>query len=101
MGKPEGFIEYLRQHQLATNLHLEEVQNVRLQDLKGVDEVAKLRVDRQQTIDKFILLAKTLGLEADGEYTLGTDPVAESAHLCLRIRQKFPRASSQARPRPT
>ena len=61
-------------------------------NFKGVEEVAKLRADRQQTIDKFILLAKTLGLEADGEYTLGTDPVAESAHLCLRIRQKFPRS---------
>jgi amino acid transporter len=61
-------------------------------NFKGVEEVAKLRVDRQQTLDKFILLARTLGLVAGGEYTLGTDPVAESAHLCLRIRQKFPRS---------
>jgi amino acid transporter len=61
-------------------------------NFKGVDEVAKLRVDRQHTLDKFILLARTLGLVADGEYTLGTDPVAESAHLCVRIRQKFPRS---------
>jgi amino acid transporter len=61
-------------------------------NFKGVDEVAKLRTDRQQTLDKFILLARTLGLVAAGEYTLGTDPVAESAHLCLRIRQKFPRS---------
>ncbi len=61
-------------------------------NFKGVDEVAKLRTDRQQTLDKFILLARTLGLDADGEYTLGTDPVAESAHLCVRIRQRFPRS---------
>jgi amino acid transporter len=61
-------------------------------NFKGVEEVAKLRVDRQATIDKFVLLAHTLGLEADGEYTLGTDPVAESAHLCLHVRQKFPRS---------
>ena len=61
-------------------------------NFKGVEEVAKLRHDRQQTIDKFVLLARTLGLEADGEYTLGTDPVAESAHLCFNIRQKFPRS---------
>jgi len=61
-------------------------------NFKGVDEVAKLRADRQQTLDKFILLARTLGLDADGEYTLGTDPVAESAHLCARIRQKFPKS---------
>ena len=61
-------------------------------NFKGVDEVARLRTDRQQTLDKFILLARTLGLDADGEYTLGTDPVAESAHLCVRIRQKFPKS---------
>jgi amino acid transporter len=61
-------------------------------NFKGVEEVAKLRVDRQATIDKFVLLARTLGLEAGGEYTLGTDPVAESTHLCLRIRQHFPRS---------
>ncbi len=61
-------------------------------NFKGVEEVAKLRQDRQATLDKFILLAHTLGLVAAGEYTLGTDPVAESAHLCLSIRQKFPRS---------
>ncbi len=61
-------------------------------NFKGVDEVAKLRTDRQQTLDKFILLARTLGLDADGEYTLGTDPVAESSHLCVRIRQRFPKS---------
>ena len=61
-------------------------------NFKGVEEVAKLRADRQATLDKFILLARTLGLVADGEYTLGTDPVAESALLCARIRQKFPRS---------
>jgi amino acid transporter len=61
-------------------------------NFKGVEEVAKLRVDRQATIDKFVLLAHTLGLEAAGEYTLGTDPVAESSHLCFRIRQKFPKS---------
>jgi len=37
----EGFIEYLRRNQLTSNVHLDEVQNVRLQDLKGVDEVVQ------------------------------------------------------------
>jgi hypothetical protein len=61
-------------------------------NFKGVEEVVKLRHDRQATLDKFILLAHTLGLVASGEYTLGTDPVAESTHLCLAIRKKFPRS---------
>ena len=33
-----------------------------------------------------------LGLAAEGEFTLGTDPVEESARLCLKIREKFPRS---------
>jgi amino acid transporter len=61
-------------------------------NFKGVEEVARLRVDRKATIDKFVLLARTLGLAAGGEYTLGTDPVAESTHLCTKIRQHFPRS---------
>ncbi len=61
-------------------------------NFKGTEEVVKLRADRQKTIDKFVLLAQTLGLAADGEYTLGTDPVEESTHLCLRLRERFPRS---------
>jgi predicted AAA+ superfamily ATPase len=37
----EEFIAYLRENELATNVALDEVQNVRLQDLKGVDEVVR------------------------------------------------------------
>jgi SpoVK/Ycf46/Vps4 family AAA+-type ATPase len=44
-GRPdlstEQFISYLRENELATNVALDEVQNVRLQDLKGVDEVVQ------------------------------------------------------------
>jgi hypothetical protein len=61
-------------------------------NFKGTEEVERLRHDRQRTIDQYILLAQTLGLAADGEYTLGTDPVAESAALCLKVREKFPRS---------
>ena len=61
-------------------------------NFKGTEEVTRLRADRERTIEQYILLAKTLGLAADGEFTLGTDPVAESTDLCLRIRQRFPRS---------
>jgi transitional endoplasmic reticulum ATPase len=37
----EEFIDYLRENELTTNVALEEVQNFRLQDLKGVDEVVQ------------------------------------------------------------
>jgi hypothetical protein len=61
-------------------------------NFKGAEEVERLRADRQKTIDHYVLLAQTLGLAADGEFTLGTDPVNEASALCLKIREKFPRS---------
>ena len=61
-------------------------------NFKGVEEVGKLRLDRQKTIDHYVQLARNMGLAADGEYTLGTDPVEEATALCLRIRERFPRS---------
>jgi amino acid transporter len=61
-------------------------------NFKGTEEVVKLRADRKRTIDHYVELAHTLGLAADGEYTLGTDPVEESSLLCSRIRERFPRS---------
>ena len=61
-------------------------------NFKGTEEVGRLRADRQKVIDQYILLARTLGLAASGEFTLGTDPVEESTELCMRIREKFPRS---------
>ena len=61
-------------------------------NFKGVEEVEKLRAERQRTLNQYILLAQSLGLKANGEFELGTDPVAESTELCLKIREKFPRS---------
>ena len=61
-------------------------------NFKGTEEVGKLKADRQATIDRFVRLAHSLGLNAAGEFTCGTDPVAESVELCARIRVKFPRS---------
>jgi len=61
-------------------------------NFKGAEEVVRLKADRQKTIDHYVHLAHTLGLAAAGEYTLGTDPVAESTGLCLKIREIYPRS---------
>jgi hypothetical protein len=61
-------------------------------NFKGTEEVERLRADRQHTINQFVHLAHALGLAADGEFTLGTDPVDESAKLSMTIREKFPRS---------
>ena len=61
-------------------------------NFKGTEEVVRLRADRQKTIDQYIALAQGLGLAADGEYTIGTDPVEESSQLCERVRERFPKS---------
>jgi hypothetical protein len=61
-------------------------------NFKGTEEVERLRADRQRTIEHYVLLARSLGLAADGDFTLGTDPVEESTKLALKIREKFPRS---------
>lgn len=61
-------------------------------NFKGADEVVRLRADRQKTIDQYVLLARTLGLAASGEFTVGTDPVEEAANLCIKIHDRFPRS---------
>jgi amino acid transporter len=57
-------------------------------NFKGTEEVERLRIDRQRTIEQFVHLARSLGLAADGSFTLGTDPVEEST----RLAQKFPKS---------
>ncbi len=61
-------------------------------NFKGSEEVERLRADRDRCIAQFVRLARTLGLAAAGECTLGTDPVDESVKLALKIRERFPRS---------
>lgn len=61
-------------------------------NFKGTEEVEKLKAERQKTIEQYIQLARSMGLAADGEYILGTDPVAESTELGVKIREKFPKS---------
>jgi amino acid transporter len=61
-------------------------------NFKGTEEVERLRIDRERTIEQYVRLARTLGLAAGGEFTLGTDPVDESTRIALKIREKFPRS---------
>ena len=61
-------------------------------NFKGTEEVVRLKADRQKVIDHYVLLAHTLGLSAEGGFTLGTDPVAEASGLCMSIREKYPKS---------
>jgi amino acid transporter len=61
-------------------------------NFKGTEEVVRLKAERQKTIKNYIDLAHAMGLAADGDFTLGTDPVDESVKLCVKIRERFPRS---------
>jgi amino acid transporter len=61
-------------------------------NFKGTEEVERLRADRQKIIERYVLLARSLGLAADGDFILGTDPVEESTRLAVKIREKFPKS---------
>jgi amino acid transporter len=61
-------------------------------NFKGTEEVVRLKADRQKTIQHYVDLAHAMGLAADGDFTLGTDPVEESTKLCMKIRERFPRS---------
>jgi amino acid transporter len=58
-------------------------------NFKGTEEMEKLREERRRTIDRFVILAHSLGLAAEGEFVLGTDLVEESTELCVKIRAKY------------
>ena len=59
------------------------VGNVDSAALKDEAELARIREGVRHTLDKYVVLAESLGLRAKGLQGLGTDVVAELESLCL------------------
>ena len=51
-------------------------------NFKGAEEVVQLRADRQKTIDTMCSWRRASVWPPDGEFTLGTDPVARNRPSC-------------------
>ncbi|HET7468267.1 MAG TPA: hypothetical protein VFJ81_01280, partial [Gemmatimonadales bacterium] len=62
-------------------------------EFKGEDALEDLRRRTQETLDRYVALAATLGVAATGRMALGTDVVETAEALCRDVSREFPRAT--------
>lgn len=62
-------------------------------NFKGTGAVEELRQHTQQALDRYVDLARRLGVPATSFYTVGTDPVDDLEKLCLQVAKRFPRST--------
>jgi amino acid transporter len=62
-------------------------------EFKGEDAVATLRQQTEETLRKYVDLARRLGIAATSRYAIGTDAVDEAERLCLQVAQEFPQVT--------
>jgi amino acid transporter len=62
-------------------------------EFKGEDALEHLRQRTQETLDRYVALASTLGVAATGRMALGTDVVETAEELCRGVARDFPRAT--------
>jgi amino acid transporter len=58
---------------------------------KGAAEVASLRLRVEETLQKYVTLAKSLGWNSSYRMAEGLDAVYEASRLCIKIADEFPR----------
>ncbi len=60
--------------------------------MKGIEEVDRVRLRTQASLEQYVDLAHRLKLAADYRMEVGTEAVAEAEKLCVAISREFPRA---------
>ncbi len=60
---------------------------------KGAEEVQKLEASVKSSLEKYVELARKLGLAADYRMEVGTDVVDSSMRLCKNIVAEYPRST--------
>ena len=61
-------------------------------NFKGSDAIEGLRKHTDETLDKYVVLARRLGMAAAAHSAIGTDAVDALEKVCLEVRQRFPKA---------
>ncbi len=60
-------------------------------NFKGNDELAALQTSTERGVQRYVELAKKLGIAADGVTRIGTDAVDEAEKVCEELAQKYPK----------
>jgi amino acid transporter len=60
--------------------------------LKGVQEVDRLRVETDEGLERYVALARRLGLASEHRSAIGTEVVQAGEDLALEIQKEFPRS---------
>ncbi len=62
-------------------------------NFKGVEEVERLRAQTQESLDRYVAIARRLGLKSTSMMLVGTDPTSECEELCLQVARRFPKVT--------
>lgn len=60
---------------------------------KGTEEIEALQRETESNVDRYVDLARRLGLAADGVTDIGTEVVAGAAEVCEDIAKQYPKAT--------
>jgi amino acid transporter len=60
---------------------------------KGEGSIEELAARADETVRRYVELARTLGIPAIGRTAIGTDAVEEAERLCLELLREFPRTT--------
>jgi len=63
------------------------------QSFKGAGQVERLRASTEEVVDKYVALARHMGLAAAGVTAVGTEVVAEAEKLCTQVAKDHPHAT--------
>ncbi len=58
---------------------------------KGSSQLDALSVNTEKNLQRYVALARRLGISAEYRYRIATDVVEEAEHLCLEIGKQYPR----------
>lgn len=60
-------------------------------EFKGDDSIPRLRERTEESLERYLELARRFGVPATSRYVIATDVVEEGEGLCMRIAKEFPR----------
>jgi hypothetical protein len=62
-------------------------------NFKGSDEIEALKKQTQDSLDKYVAIAKKFGMAADSMTLVANEPVEGAAEICTEIALRYPRST--------